>query len=174
MKEPKIFTQKQRRVRVVLYYLSLVLYWAFLPISQKVLPSGIVNSLFLSVWVVFVMVGTGLLRSLGYKKNDLLELAPRLDEWQQLTLYKAHRIAFYVTFVLIVAVTVTTIIVAANAHVNSVDGFRTFSPVLVGLLILTMVHYTMPAAMIVWLEPDPIAEDFAPSHPNKENNHELA
>ena len=176
MKKLKVLTQKQRRIRIVLGYLGSVLL-IFLQFGTLNFFPDVGITFALASWLLILGVVSGLLRPLGYAKKAFSDPHPELDERQQLMRYKAHRIAFYMTFTFIFVLMIATFVYGLfleNTLVDSADVVEVLGPVVGAFFLLLTVQYTMPLAMIAWLEPDPIAEDFTPSHPNKENNHELA
>ncbi len=160
MKKVKALTQKQRRVRIVLGYFGSVLLIFFQFGAPNFFPDvGITFAL--ASW--FLILGTiaSLLRPLGYAKKAFSDPHPEFDERQQLMRYKAHRIAFYVTFTFIFVLMVAASIYGLfleNTLVGSADVMRVLRPIIGTFFLLLIAHYTMPLAMIAWLEPDPPTE----------------
>ena len=161
MKKFKVFSQKQRRSKVVQLYVGVALFTAIQFGAPGILPDGLDGG-FLSTFGYVALLGwlSWLLRPLGYAKRTFSDKV-QLDERQQLVRYKAHRITFYITFILIIVSGFATLIyslVLENMPASSLSIFEIFRPIGGGLILLLIVHYTMPLAMIAWLEPDPIPE----------------
>ena len=162
MKKHKVRSQKQRRSKVIQLYVGVALFTALQFGAPNLLSDFGDGSFILFGYVSLVMWLTVLLRPLGYAKESFFSDEVRLDERQQLIRYRAHRITFYVTLTLIAVFTLALLIyslVLENVPIASLTITEIFRPIGGGLVFLLIVHYTMPLAVIAWLEPDPISED---------------
>lgn len=137
------FSQRTRRRLVMVPYLSLLAYalaWLF---------GSELHWAFISLYVVSQFI-------LAYATGLLEGMADRyLDERQQVLRNRAHRLAF---------VPVNYYIIGILLSLNLANNWFQ-EPFFVALVsALGLVIFTLPAALIAWLEPDPIAEDAPPSH----------
>ncbi len=163
--------QFQRRLYVTAFASSLsFLVWASLRTVQTPTNPVVLNLLYyLPILAALFTVG----KLYASTRNIANRRDSSLDERQRVQRDRVHRLSYRLLAVVFLLTLTWFYLTAGTAGFGFFWGVMDRFRVVHVLGSLVLLALTLPTLVLAWLEPDPIAEDFAPSSA-EEKNHELA